>query len=451
MGPGLRTGHFATALVRAGHDVLTVAVGTDERAGPHDGSVAIEGSVAQTVDVSERDFGGSALGAIVGDFAPDALVGVTAMGASLASRLEPDVPLWADVFGDLMAEAQAKALVHASDSSLVHFWSLLQPVLDRADRFSAVSRAQADALIGQLGLAGRLGAANAGEHLVSVIPCAAEYSDDHDADDSDICADVPNDAFVVLWTGSFNTWCDVDTLARGLDAAMARDRRIYFACSGGPVPGHDEATWRAFVRHVHATEHAARYRLLGWVEPATLEAWYRRADVGIVVERDLYERRFGSENRVVQWMARGLPCLTTARSELGRCLVARELAFGCRPGDPTSLAEALVALAVDGSRAHLVGRSARAFCEENLGYTQTAAPLLEWCASPVHARDFGVERPLTVGLLSEPAAAVHLLEAYLANLHVGQVAFRSARWLGRRLARGWRARRLQHAANRRDG
>ena len=40
---------------------------------------------------------------------------------------------------------------------------------------------------------------------------------------------------------------------------------------------------------------------------------------------------------------------------------------------------------------------------------------------------------LSLGLFSEPASVVHLLESYLAGLSLGQLSWRSLRWFWRRL------------------
>jgi hypothetical protein len=53
----------------------------------------------------------------------------------------------------------------------------------------------------------------------------------------------------------------------------------------------------------------------------------------------------------------------------------------------------------------------------------------------VRAGDAGAEPVLRVGLFSEPAAIVHLLESYLASLGPAQIAYRAPRWLLRRLLR----------------
>jgi glycosyltransferase involved in cell wall biosynthesis len=437
---------LTTALARAGHEPVVVAAHNASSASQADrlahGEWDVAGRRVPVLDYPELAFDDGRVAAAVRGLRPDAIVGVTALGASLACRLRNAAPLWADLFGDFMAEAQAKAAVHGNDTGLLRFWTLLQPVLERADRFSAVSRPQADAVIGQLGLAGRLGAHNAGADLVSVMPCAAEPPGVASASAHRVRPSmVPASAFVVLWSGSFNTWCDVTTLFDGLEQAMRRDPSIYFLATGGAVAGHDERTFREFESRVRASALTDRFRLLGWVDPDFVEACCVAADVGVVVERDLYERRLGSENRVVQWMARGLACVTTARSELGRCLSARGLAMACRGGEPSSLADVLVSAAADRARVRAMGEACRAYCVEHFNFERAAAPLLDWCAAPVRAADHGVERAVSVGLLSQPGAMAKILEGYLDELHLGQVLYRSVRWLGRRTARGVRARR----------
>ena len=56
------------------------------------------------------------------------------------------------------------------------------------------------------------------------------------------------DAFVLLWSGSFNTWCDVDTLFTGIERAMERLPSLVFLSTGGEVRGHDEVRTRTFAR-----------------------------------------------------------------------------------------------------------------------------------------------------------------------------------------------------------
>lgn len=439
-GPGLRATHLVTALQRAGHDVLEIAVLEKGQAAPdlHRGMArpdaanadarAWEG--ARIEFVREADFSTTELRRRVVSFSPDALVGVTVYGAALALRLRLDLPLWADVFGDLMAEAQAKAARTASDWSLVHFWSLLRPVLEGADRFSAVSVAQSHALVGQLGLAGRLSARTAGEDLVTVIPCSVEATTSgRGRREARQDLGLVEEDFVVLLSGGVNTWCDVETLGRALGLAMSRHPRLHVIVTGGAIPGHDEDSHAELRRHLDSLA-SSRVHDLGWVDSEELPSLYRAADLALNVERPLYERRLGAENRVIEWLAHGLPCVTTALSECGRQLVEAGLALPCRAGDDEDVAAAILRAAPP--VAADLGRRGREWAERERTLSATAAELVRWCDQPVFAGDRDGARLLRLGLVSHPETSAEMLEAYVAALPVREILRRGLRWLVRR-------------------
>ncbi len=442
MGPGLRCQHFASALALAGHDVLIVCceAGVPTRAikvrelAP----VRVAGKDVAMLEASEPAFESEALRARILSYRPDALVGATVYASSLALRLRLELPLWADVFGDFMAEAQAKAVVEGDDGVIDRFRQMLLPVLERADRFSCVSERQRWALLGQLGLAGRLSSATAGADLVSVVPCAAGAL--HAGGKSPIRRgeELAADAFLVVWTGTFNTWCDVETLFAGLEQAMQREPCLRFAATGGGVTGHDETTFARFERLVKGSPYCDRYFLLGWVERDELFGLLAEADVGIVVERDLPERYLGSENRAVEWAAAGLACVTTGLSEFGSGMVERGMAFGVPPGNPEALADILCRLAAERPRVRSVGAACAEEAARRLRPDCTAAPLVDWCSRPVFSADRGRVPGFSTGLFSEPSSLARMLDSYLATLSWGQIAYRSGRWLVRRLARGGR-------------
>ena len=447
-GPGLRSAQFAVALARAGYQVTLFCVMPEGQPLPKDLDYAVP-FVRERVHcrfVYEKQCRADGVGAQAASLEATALVGVTAYASSVALRLDLGVPMWADLFGDLMAEAQAKASACGDDSCLVHFWSLLSPVLTHADRFSAVSSAQADALVGQLGLCGRLSAATSGESMVAVLPCGAEVDaprseeDEGSADGREGSEEVglrgrelPADAHILLWSGGFNTWCDIDTLTKGFACAAAADPRMHWVVTGGSIPGHEEASYRRFLHSKHLRNCADRVHCLGWVDSRLLATYYREADLGVVIERDLYERRFGSENRAVHWMAHGLPFVTTALSELGDLACENGAAFRVQPGSAKSLSQTLSYCFADEGRIRSAGVAARRLAEQRFDYSTTTAPLLEWVADPRRAGDFGRERVLRAGLLSEPETLADVLEAYLAGLGPAELGRRSSRWLWRRL------------------
>lgn len=425
-GPGLRAAHLATALASDGHDVLVVAV-LDE-------SAAVPTTVATipTVFTREKDLFGPAMVHRLRTFAPDAVVGVTVYAAALAARLRLDAPLWADVFGDLMAEAQAKAARTGDDWSVVHFWTLLRGVLDTADRFSAVSAAQAGALVGQLGMAGRLGAATAGEKLVAVIPCAAQVPSlraDREAARREL--GIGADDFVLLASGGVNTWCDVDTLAAGVAAAMRENAGLRLVTTGGAIAGHDETSLARLARGLEAADRS-RVHDLGWIDSSRLPSVYAASDLALHIEEDLYERELGAENRVIEWLAHGLGCATTALSETGRELVDAKLARPVRCGDAADLARTILAAAGDRDALAEAALRGAHWVATVRGLADTAAPLRRWCAAPQRAGDHGAARLVRVGLLSHPERSVELLEAYVATLPLRELARRGLRWIWRR-------------------
>jgi len=439
-GAGLRTTHFLRALLQAECEVLVVAI----LPRGHDaldrlpGSAEVGGRPFALLATTERGLIDGELTSKIEDFGADAFVGVSAMAAATACEVVGDSPFWADVFGDLMAEAQAKAAVYESDASLARFWSLLARALDRADRFSAVSARQGDALVGQLGILGRLSKATVGEDLVHVIPCAAEPVQAPAESALDELRRSANltDAFVAVCNGSFNTWCDVDTLYEGLAEAMARCPRLHFVATGGAVAGHDDKTYDRFRKLIADGENRDRFHLEGWVPASRLPLFYGVAGVALNIERPCYERRLGSENRVVEWLAAGVPVVTTACSEQGIELARAGVVERVAAGDARGLAAKLLALEADADRRSHLSTAGQAYARAHLGYASSAAALVDWARAPKRAGDAASPRVLRVGLVSEPQAMVALLEAYVAELGTVELLRRGVRWLWRRAGRG---------------
>jgi glycosyltransferase involved in cell wall biosynthesis len=439
LGPSRRARQFASAIADAGHDVTGIHL---TRSGaPANGRCgtgrSVGGRPIGEVKVPVDRFAGGEGREILRRLAPEAVVAATVHASAFAARaIREDVPLWVDVFGDPMAEAQAKAGIDGHDLALARYWEALVNGLDRGDHFSAVSGAQAYALIGQLGLVGRLTAASAGQELVTVIPCAAERLDDQAGEDV-LAGRLPPGTFVAMFNGSFNTWCDVRTMIGGVEAAMDIDPHLHMISTGGAVPGHDESTYEEFRARVRSSRHAARFHVLGWIDRPALARLYGRADLGLNVERVLYERALGAENRVVEWMCHGIPAVTTAASESGRDLVRLGLAFATPQADPAALAQVLVALSRERERVGRVGAQCARYAQESCTYTATAAPLVEWCTRPTRAARIGDKR-LRVALASEPLALSGLLEDYLAEIPLHRLGYRSLRWVWRRVARSRR-------------
>ncbi|MBZ0110831.1 MAG: glycosyltransferase [Thermoanaerobaculia bacterium] len=385
--PGVRAWQLARSLAKQGHQVLLATArmpGAVERS--EEGLVheIREGVLIHHMTWDTFEAPGT-LEVLVDAFGPQALVGATPLPARRAVQLAGDLPLWIDLFGDLMAEAQSKAGT-ASGEHVEAYAALLCELLDRGDRFSAVSERQKWAVVGQLGIQGRLNRETAGEELVHAIPCSAESMS------LSSNGEVPSGVvgagdFVVLWSGGYNTWCDVDTLFEGLDMAMARDSSIRFISTGGIIEGHDEQTYPRFVSMVEASVHRDRFHLLGRRSKSEADAWVRRAKLGVVTEKTLYERALGSSQRLTGWIAAGLPFVCTANSEIGQEIERRGLGFTYAPGSAESLTRVLIEAAKNPEMLAEVTRAGRLW-SKTLGSDQAlTSPLLQWAEHPRRAGD----------------------------------------------------------------
>jgi glycosyltransferase involved in cell wall biosynthesis len=386
--PGLRTWQFAAGLARAGHRVQLIAVKTSDAYGLGEGAVEEEREGIVIRRVGDAGRAESLVRRSLAAFVPHAVVGANLTGSSVLARCRPRVPFWADQNGHAMTEAQARAAREGRNCALPAIWRLVVPVMTWADRISVVSPRQRHAAIGELGALGRLTAETCGYEFTAVVPIAVHVPDDEAAGRRPSWRGrcVPEDAFVVIWSGSFNTWCDVETLFAGLQAAMRVNPRIHFVSTGGDIPGHDVRTYAAFERLVASSDLAPRFHLEGWIEAAQARQIASEADLGILTEKAIYEGWLGTKNRVVQWMAAGLPVACTVAGDLEETIASEELALGFAPGEPRQLAERVLWAAEHREAIGKMARRARARFAR-MSIEETTAELARWADAPTVAPD----------------------------------------------------------------
>lgn len=409
----VRTWHFVTALRRAGHEVALYTFSQNiSPADPEERMVerrARDGFAYENLDMRM----GNTLGYLAGQcetFRPDCVVGVSPEPASWACRMRPTVPVWADLHGWVMAEAQLKAARDGSDEILRYFWRQERPVLRRADRISAVSDAQRFAVLGELATVGRLNRHNARYELVVTIPSSADpASVAHPA----VPIRIPNladqeSAFVVLWNGGFNTWSDGDTLFEALEWAMEREPAVHFVATGGPIPGHADSVFDAFRARVDASPHRSRYHLLGWVPAEDFPGYLAAGHLAMCVDYPCVETSTGTRTRLLEAMVAGLPVLMTRGTELSGAVEAGGAGWVTAAGDPQALGETIVEAARDREETASLGRHARAFVEQKFAIETTLAPVVQWAEEPRFAPDNEIKRRESPTLFE---AAVNPLEA----------------------------------------
>ena len=393
--PGVRAWHFAKALTEAGHEVRLVAVQTEIRP-------LIEPRLIAPRLILHPILGAeitqdNLLARLEAEFKPDALVAASVWPSYLVALFgSADLPFWADLFGSPLAEGQAKAALYANDSLIEPFARFETTVLARADVVSGVSSYQEYALVGGLAGQGRLNRHTYGYRLAYTIPAALDervLAHDQTVLRAKI---VPENAFVVLWSGGYNTWTDVDTLFAGLESAMLQTPRLHFVSTGGALPPHDSLTYPHFQSLVETSAYRDRYHLLGWLPYEVLQNYYYESDLGIILDKWSYEGVLGSRTRLLDWLKYGLPAAVTLSAELTRKLGQAGLAFPFPHGDGPMLGKLLLELANNPAKLKEAGQRGKDYVLRNFNYMTACAPLRAWAENPRRAPDAGQPRPFTL-------------------------------------------------------
>jgi glycosyltransferase involved in cell wall biosynthesis len=270
------------------------------------------------------------------EFIPDAIVSVNTFASYVASSLNSVAPLWADLNGWIMAEAQAQAEKMRSNDYLSHYFEMESAVLKRADKISCVSDPQKYAVLGELSMIGRICAETFSYKFTYSIPNGTEFFEGEETANGQFTAvsenergegereqkmergGIPGDAFVLLWVGGYNTWVDEFTLFTGVSDAMEKCEKLYFVSTGGQISGLDNGTFSRFKKMIDESKFKNRFIFLGWIETADIPYIYARANAGINVDRKCVETYTGARNRINEMMKFGVPVITTLGSEISR-------------------------------------------------------------------------------------------------------------------------------------
>lgn len=343
------------------------------------------------------------LAPLIRNFNPELCVGAgTLLAAWAACAVAGKRPVWADFFGDPLAEIQAKAALLGPDFSRdeqIQVWRLEVDVLRRADVFSVVSRRQADALLGQLALAGRLAgnvidqagieAQYGGRAMIHTIPCSLERLDFLEPRGAAFERNLwllhhglPDDALVALWSGGFNAWVDIPTLVHGLEEALEREPRLHLVVTGGTLPGYLDRVYNSFLTLAAASRLARRILPLGWLPLVEAHGWLLAADVGLLLDRACAETRLGARNRLLYHAAARCPVAASRGSEIVEDMEAAGALAAFNPGDPRALARTLHLLLDDAGLRRGIGQLGYQFCKRHYLFSHTARPFLSFVQAP---------------------------------------------------------------------
>jgi len=406
-GTGIRTWQFAESLLKDNHEVLILAYKIPSAYGSTDDvKVSYPIDINQykkeigkysfyLIPVTQEEFEDeSILKNIHNKFTPDCIVSATFYPSFVATKIKSKVPFWVDLFGHVMAEAQAKAASIGNDEILFHYWNQEVRIIDAADIFSCVSKRQEQATIGELGLLGRLNKYTAEYDFTRLIPCAAPEEDFFHSKKVIRGIDVDEDDFVILYSGGYNTWVDVDTLFNALTMVMNENSKIKFVSTGGEIKGIDEATYPRFLKMIENSPFKERFIMKGWVPSQDVKNYYFEADVGINVDKEIYEVFLGSKNRILEWMRAGLLVLSSKVCELSYLLDEKGLGFTYKAEDAKSLKNKIVEIISNPDLVKEVAKKSKKYVTDNLTYYKTTELLREWVKFPKLSPDRDRERVL---------------------------------------------------------
>ncbi len=397
--PSLRTRHFLKPILDAGHTVdlyLLPLPGTEGREGEVSAMVpdSYEGLALQRFTNHSGEFAIQTLTKQARQHEPDAVVGVNTYPSYVASMLETTIPVWGDLNGYWMAETQGRCRLDRNDERLTGAWAIERAIVRRVDQFSAVSRPQLHAVLGEMAATGRLNCHTFDYQFGHHVPNAVYRWDDIMIEDRDDRKEpvlrgpvVPADAFLILWSGGFNVWCDVETMVRAMDILMAGYPDVHFVTTGGPIEGVVTETYRNYLDLVDASPHKDRYHNLGWVESDKLPSIYRESDIGINVDAKNYETMFGARNRINAMAAEELPVATTIGTEISEWLDDGSAVMAAPLSDHEGLARVIEPWIGQREKLAVFGSNALRIMKEDFSCEKTTRSLIRWLESPRLAPD----------------------------------------------------------------
>ena len=333
------------------------------------------------------------------NFQPDCVLGIMTEASSYLARINPSLPFWADLYGSAIAEAQIQAHVKDSNHQLQYVLASEKQILQSADKISTVSSNQRFAVIGELGLVGRLNSYTTGYEFVHVMPTSLPITQVSDIDISLLREhNIPEDSFVILSSGGYNNWTDEEILFNGIVGAIQQDTRIHFISTGGQIEGHDDYTYHKFTARVQQSIYKDHFHLLSWVNQPLLRQLYQVCDVGIIADKSCYETELGSRTRLMAWVDAGLVPIINPIAEIAIAMINANFAFSFPQGDADHLSDTLINLASNPTLLNAARQHGESYFKEQYSIDQTTAPLVNWIgAGYPHAPDY--QKNITLLLL----------------------------------------------------
>lgn len=265
------------------------------------------------------------------------------------------VPVVTEVNAPLVMEQAAfRSLVCADEA-----YAIEAEVLAGSDALAAVSRQMGRYLTG----------AGADPARVHVIGNAVDTAQFHSGVTPARLASIPDDAFVVGFTGSLKMWHGVDTLLQAFSTFRESEPRAHLLiCGDGPKRGWIDG----FVAGAGLSDAVT---MAGWVDHAALPGLIARMDVA-TAPYPAAEDHYFSPLKLYEYLAMGRPVLASDIGQTAELLSGSEAAQLLPPGDVGALTDALHALCADPARRAAMSAASAAEGARH-DWTRNAAQVVE--------------------------------------------------------------------------
>lgn len=342
------------------------------------------------------------------------MVAISPHPAELAARSGSGLPLWIDMNGMHPAEINLTTDMAGNPRlPMLRFLALENSLLTRGDYFSAPSKRQAYALLGELFLIGRIGHESRFSLPVTAIPHCSMPAPKADPEA------VFNGSFTVISTGSFNSWFDSETLFRALIHAMGKAPELVFVCTGGALH-FTRDKYAAFLKMIRGSGFEDRFHMKGWVSREELEKVQHAASAAIYTDIASGETTLGARTRALDWISRGIPVVCTRGAEISEDIAMNNLGIVVEQGDWEALGNALLELHRDPALRQSIRTAQERWSTGPNSPEQLFDPLLKWCEEPKRLSEFILGRP-TVPEFSSPAYNFRLVTEVCRKKGVGGV------------------------------
>jgi len=140
------------------------------------------------------------------------------------------------------------------------------------------------------------------------------------------------DQFQLAYIGSVSTRMDIETLLKAVDACVAARAPIHLV-----VAGDGEA-----LAGLRATYQSSHIQFLGWVDQTTLRAVLRTSRAGVVPYRNSLDFQMSIPNKVIEYLAAGLPVITPIKGILSQLINTESVGMTYDEGNPSDLKERIL-------------------------------------------------------------------------------------------------------------